>query len=560
MKALNVLVLLTLVLGVASLFVGEAHIAASWVAVAVGIIDYAILALLVLENVLDYRNEPVKSGYFRRNLPALSLAIVFVVLFLIAHLSSTGGGYGAAVVIVRNLFIVAKVFTRFRKLSSFLATLTTHPAQTILLSFLLVILVGCLVLMMPFCTVDDHGLSFLDALFTSTSAVCVTGLIVVDTATALTTIGQVIVLLLIQIGGLGIMLLSFFTLFALGKRVSIENKLLLSYMLSQEDMSSLVGTIKSIVKITAVIEGGGAILLFSAFVPRFGFSFKAAYYAVFHSISAFCNAGFALFSDSLEQFRGDVAVNLIVSLLIILGGISFAVMANLSDRVRGKVGHLTLNTRVVLIVTAILLTAGTFIIYGAEHGSVMKHYSLGEQYLSAFFQSVTLRTAGFNTVPFGSFRTFTYMEMMVFMFIGAASGSTAGGIKVGTVAVLAGYVAAVLRNRRRVTIMRQSISQEQVVRAFLILVFGLTALLVAFSVLSLSERLPFRFVAFEAVSAFGTVGLSAGITSSLSAVGRIVIIVLMFLGRLGPLTVLAAATQRESSVRVEYPQGILSVG
>ncbi len=560
MKVPNLLVLLTLVLGVASLFVGEAHIAAAWVNTAVSAIDWVILALLVIEILIEYLREPLKRGFFRRNSASVGLAALFVVLFLLARFTTASAGYSTAVVIVRNLFIVAKVFTRFRRLSSFLVSLTVHPAQTILVSFLLVILVGCLILMMPFCTVDGHGLSFLNALFTSTSAVCVTGLIVVDTATALTLAGQIVVLLLIQIGGLGIMLLSFFTLFAMGKSVSIENKLLISYMLSQDDMGTLVNTVKSIIRFTVVIEGAGAVLLFAAFVPRFGFTGETLFLALFHSISAFCNAGFALFSDSLVQFRGDVAVNAVISLLIILGGISFAVMLNVMDRIRGSAERLSLNTRVVLVSTAVLLLAGTFIIYGSEHGNVMKGYSLGEQYLSAFFQSVTLRTAGFNTVPFGSFRTFTYLVMMAFMFIGAASGSTAGGIKVNTVGVLLGYVVSVLRNRRRLTIMRHSISRDQVLRAFLILLFGVVALLVAFSILAVSETLPFRFVAFEAVSAFGTVGLSAGITASLSAVGRVVIIVLMFLGRLGPLTVLAAATQRESDVRIEYPQGVIAIG
>jgi trk system potassium uptake protein TrkH len=560
MKAPTVLLFITLILGVVSLFVGEAHLVGAWVPLAVALVDYAILGLIVAENILDYVREPLKRGYVRRNAGGLSFAFAFVALFSAAQLASSFGGYGLAVLILRNLFLLLKIFTRIRRLSSFLVSLTVHPAQTILLSFLVVILVGCLVLMMPFCTVDGNGLPFLSALFTSTSAVCVTGLVVVDTATALTVVGQIVVLLLIQIGGLGIMLLSFFTLFALRQRLSLENKLLISYMLSEDDMSTLVRSVKSIVKITALVEGAGAVLLFAAFLPKFGFTTRTLFYAVFHSVSAFCNAGFALFSNSLESFRSNVAINLIVAVLIIIGGISFGVVLNLTDRVRGRVQHLSLNTRIVLSVTAVLLVAGTFLVYGAEHNQVMKGYSLGDQYLAAFFQSVSLRTAGFNTIPFGSFRTFTYLVMMVFMFVGAASGSTAGGIKVNTLAVLVAYVVSALRNRRKVTIMRHSIGNDQVLRAFLILTFGIVVVLIAFIVLSLTERLPFRFVAFEAVSAFGTVGLSAGITAQLSAAGRVVIIVLMFLGRLGSLTVLTAASQRESPIRVEYPQGTISMG
>ena len=560
MKAPSTLLLGALIAAMFSLALYEIAPTGGWLQVAELLCGIAVLLLVVVEGVVEFVREPLRHGYIRRNRFSLGSALLFALLLAAAQRASVLTAYALALIIIRNLVLLFRTFTNIRRLSSFLVNLTLHPAQTILLSFLTVILVGSLLLMMPVCTVDGQGLGFLNALFTSTSAVCVTGLTVVDTGTTFTLVGQIVVLLLIQVGGLGIMLLSFFTLFALRQRLSLENKLLISYMLSEEDMGALVRSMRSIVVTTALVEGAGALLLFAAFVPRFGFTVRTAYYAIFHSVSAFCNAGFALFSNNLESFRGDAAVNFIIGALIVLGGIGFAVIANVSDRLRGKTTHLSLNTRIVLGATAILIVAGTLIIYGAEHARVMKSYPLGQQYLAAFFQSVTLRTAGFNTIPFGSFRTFTYLSMMVFMFIGAASGSTAGGIKVNTLTVLLAYVVAALRNRRKIMIMRHSIGTDQVLRAFLVLLFALTVLLAAFAVLSISEHLPFRSVAFEAVSAFGTVGLSAGITSQLSAVGRVTIITLMFLGRLGSLTVLAAASQRDTSFEVEYPQGTVSLG
>ena len=575
MKALLVI---TLILSVASLFIEQIGELTPLMWTIISIIDYLVILLIVVEIGTEFRRAPYKRIYLKRNLLSLSFTALFVVLFaynkliVLVYQAGSLGSLPQAMVIMRNVFILLKVFNRLRRLSSFIEEITAHPAQTILFSFLLVILVGTLFLMMPFSSSKGIRLSFLDALFTSTSAVCVTGLIVVDTATAFSIYGKVIILVLIQIGGLGIMILSFFTIFVLRRSMSIEDKMLISYMLSEKDMTKLARSLKEIILITFAIEGIGALLLFLGFFPGFEGGFvNAMFAAVFHSISAFCNAGFSTFSNSLEGFRGNTYLIIVISLLIVTGGISFAVIINLrhgfANRFRRivkkkheKLVRMTMNTKVVLTVSGLLLLVGTLIVYGLEHGRTMAEYGLGEQYLSAFFQSVTLRTAGFNTIPFGDLRASTYLAMAVFMFIGGASGSTAGGLKINTLAVMIAYLNATMRDRESVTLYQSSISMNTVIRAFLILLFAVTLVAAGSFFLTLFEDAPVEHLVFEAVSAFGTVGLSSGITPDLTAPGKAVIILLMFFGRIGPLTVLAAASLSSRKIRIEYPRGEIAIG
>jgi trk system potassium uptake protein TrkH len=478
--------------------------------------------------------------------------------------------------------VVLKVFTRIRKLSSFISSVITQPAQTIVLSFVLVIAVGTLVLMMPFVTNDGAGLAFVEALFTATSAVCVTGLIVVDTATVLTVGGQIVVLVLIQIGGLGIMILSFFTIYVFRRSVSVENKLLISYMLSEKNLNSLAGALKRIIGITFAIELAGAVLLLPLFADEAGSLGEGLFFAVFHAVSAFCNAGFALFSDSLVGFANRPAINAVIAALIIAGGLSFAVV---SDAL-GAVGHtlrewgrriedlvrrrryprpnarytLSVNSRAVLLTSGSLLLAGLILFYAIEHGRSLSDQPTGTQYLVSAFQSVTLRTAGFNTVDLGGLANTSYLAMMAIMFIGGASGSTAGGIKVNTVAVIVGYLRSLRRGEEQTVLFKHSIPAGQVATAFTVLVFGVVAVCLAAAVLALTEPFALVDILFESVSAFATVGLSTGITGGLSIAGRLVIIGLMFIGRLGPLTLFSALSARARKTGVLYPSADLSVG
>lgn len=535
-------------------------------------LDFLILGLLLAEIILDAQVSRALKEYLRRNIPTLLFFGAFVVLFLYSKITydlanqNRIENISRGVVVLRNSFILLKVFSRLKQLSSFFESIATQPAQTILFSFQMVILSGTLLLMLPAATTAQGGLGFIDALFTATSAVCVTGLIVVDTATAFTIWGQLIILGLIQIGGLSIMIISYFTLFSIRQKVSYQNKLLLSYMLSEQNMNQLSRRVKVIIYSTFAIEALGALLLFSAFhVPHVSWH-KSLLLSVFHSVSAFCNAGFALFSDSLEGFSASLLVNGTVALLIILGGISFAVLTNFylitGSRIKAlfrpagtKREQVSLNTYVVVVATPILILSGMLLFYGLEHSNTLAKLPLGEQYLSAFFQSVTMRTAGFNTIPIGSLTTTTLLCMLPFMFVGAAAGSTAGGIKINNAAIIFAYFRSVLSNRKSIVLRRNSLSGSHVNKAFLVFFFGVFAIVIGTVILSATENVPLEELLFEAVSAFGTVGLSTGVTGSLSITGKIVIIVLMFIGRLGPLTILAAASQPEKSVQISYPRG-----
>ncbi|ADK83063.1 TrkH family potassium uptake protein [Sediminispirochaeta smaragdinae] len=571
----NVLVVVTLILSVITLFIEQSSLAADF-AFYSNILDFIVLFLLLFEVYRDFAEAKLRWLYFRRNILSLLFVLAFVVLFVYNKLIYVGRspddlmGLSLGVVIVRNIFILLKTFSRIMRLNTFVESISVHPAQTILFSFLLVILTGALYLMAPFTTISPGGLGFLDALFTSTSAVCVTGLIVVDTATVFTFWGHLGILILIQIGGLSIMIISYFTIFLFRRQVSLEEKLLISYMLSEKDMTNLAKNLRTIIFSSFFLEAAGALLLYFPMKGAAGGGSESALFlAVFHAVSAFCNAGFALFSDSLEQFRGMLSVNLVVAALIIIGGISFAVISDLRHffsvrivalfrRRRPGIGSISLNSRLVLVGTAVLLLSGTYLVYGLEHTGALAQLPLAQQYLSAFFQSVTLRTAGFNTIPFDSLKSPTLLVMIVFMFIGAASGSTAGGVKINNIAIVWAYIRSVLRGGGQATIMRRSIEPEQVNSAFLVLLFGVSAVFGGTILLSASERAPLDRILFEAVSAFGTVGLSTGITAGLSSMGKWVIISLMFMGRLGPLTILAAVSRQGKRSPVAYPTGNIS--
>lgn len=535
-------------------------------------LDFLIMVLLMAEIISEIRTSRGLKEYLRRNIPTLLFFTVFLVLFVYSKATyvlveqNRIENVSRGVIIVRNGFILLKVFSRLKRLSSFFESIATQPAQTILFSFQMVILAGTLLLMLPFATNSQGGMAFIDALFTATSAVCVTGLIVVDTATAFTVWGQLVILALIQIGGLSIMIISYFTLFSVRQKVSYQDKLLLSYMLSEQNMNQLSKRVKTIIYTTFGIEAIGALLLSAAFHMPGGPWQETLLLSVFHSVSAFCNAGFALFSTSLEQFSESLLVNATIAVLIILGGISFAVLMNFysitGSRIRAlfrptktKREQVSLNTYVVIIATPVLILAGMLLFYGLEHGNTLAKLPLAEQYLAAFFQSVTLRTAGFNTIPIGSLTTTTLLCMLPFMFIGAASGSTAGGIKINNAAIMYAYLKSVLLNQDSIILRRNSLSRSHVNKAFLVFFFGVFTVSAGTIILSATETAPLQEILFETVSAFGTVGLSTGITGTLSFTGRVVIIVLMFVGRLGPLTILAAASQPEKSVQVSYPRG-----
>ena len=563
-------------LGVASIALQNAHVWGAWVNLATHILDIAILLLFVSRFFIDLIRSPGKWAFLRRDIVEAVLVVVFLGTFFwgkyyhICVQPHRLHDLPVKLIIAISVFNVLKSVSRMKRMNSFLKNLSLHPAQTIMLSFLGVIMAGTVLLMLPFSTAGEATLGFINALFTATSAVCVTGLIVVDTATRFSAVGKTVIMCLIQAGGLGIMLFAFFTAFLAGKKLSLEQKLMASYILDRQDTRNLAKGVKFIVTATFCIELAGALLLFIAFRRPVGGLLRAAFYSVFHSVSAFCNAGFALFSGNFAQFRSFAFLNFVIAGLIIAGGISFAVMLNaggqLVERFRRRffdrgqrVSKLKLNTKIVLLGTLILIAAGTLLIYKFEHKAMLPE-STGTQYLQAFFQSVTLRTAGFNTMDISKLHLSTYALMMLFMFIGGASGSTAGGVKINTVGVIWGYVRSVFAGREQVVLFKNSVSKDQVNQAFLVVLLALITVFSGALILSMTESFKFVRVLFEVFSAFGTVGLSTGITSSLTGAGKLVITLLMFIGRLGPLTIVAALSQKIGRDLVKYPEAKISIG
>lgn len=573
----NLLIAVVLLLGIVSLFIEFSRLQSTSVRYITNTIDYIILLLFIIEIVSGIVRTQRKIDYFREHIPEIVFLCVFFLLFMFSKYMGyvmkvrEVASMGKYVIILRNVFILVKIGGRIRSINSLLKRIATHPAQAVLFSFVAVIIVGTLLIMLPYSTVDNKGLGLVNALFTATSAVCVTGLIVVDTATRFSILGKSVILLLIQIGGLGIMVLSYFMMSLFKRKLTLERTLIASYMLDESDLTSLHGDLRSIISSTLIIEFIGFLLLIVAFARIFSFHRTAVYVSLFHAVSAFCNAGFSLFSDNLEAFNGNLLVNFIIAMLIILGGFGFSVLQNIykviGDRFQRLLGNrekrrlsFTLNSKVVLLVSGLLIVSGMLMIYAFEHNNSILSLPLQTQYMTAFFQSVTLRTAGFNTINFTSLHRFTYLLMILFMFVGGASGSTAGGVKVNTIAVIGGYVNGIITNREEVTVFNHSIAGDLINRAFFILLLYAILIFTGTLILTMTEQFESMQILFEVVSAIGTVGLSTGITSSLTTTGKLIIIVLMFIGRVGPLTIFIALSQRKKRYPVTHPTGHIAIG
>jgi len=440
------------------------------------------------------------------------------------------------------------------------------PAKALVLAFGAAISLGTVALVLPQASSSGTSVGLINALFTATSAVCVTGLVVVDTGTQWSALGQGAILLLIQAGGLGIM--TFSTLFALlvGKRINLRERLLIQETLNQVSLSGLVRLTRYVLIVSFSIEAMGAALLAARWSQDYALG-RAVYLGVFHAVSAFNNAGFDLFSTSLRGYVGDAVTNLVVMFLIVVGGIGFTILADLYGwRRRGGSGRrngLSLHSRVVLLVTGILIVVGAAAVYLLERGNPETLGSLGPggALLAAAFQSITPRTAGFNTVPTVALRDATLFLLLIFMFIGGSPASTAGGIKTTTFFTLGARAWTLFRGRDEVELFERRLAPGTVERAFA--VTAASAALVAASTMTLlvTEGAGFLPTLFEVTSAFGTVGLSVGLTSKLSAAGKLVVSLTMFAGRVGPLTIatlLAAGERRKTAVR--YPEDRIVIG
>ena len=452
----------------------------------------------------------------------------------------------------------------------------SNAPRLIILSFAGAILVGTVLLILPFSTRDPGPMHPVDALFTSSSAVCVTGLIVVDTGTFFTPFGRGVILFLIQLGGLGIMTMSTFFLIMLRRRLTLKDRIALRDALGEEKISGLPGLILLIVGMTLLLEAAGGAVLTWRFYRFYGYPLdRALVHGFFHSISAFCNAGFSLYPDSLTRFSGDGIVIGVVSVLILLGGFGFLVWYNLThiyfwrrDRIRR--GRVRLQTRIVLLISGILLLVMFVFFIGAEWTNTLGGRPPAERLLSGFFHSVTPRTAGFNTVPVSRMLPATLWLTMAMMFIGASPGGTGGGIKTSTFAVILASARRMITGREQLLIRRKSVAEHTAVKAIAIAVISLALIFVSSGLLMLLEgtiagdgcRAGFLGeILFETVSAFGTVGLSTGLTPELSYPGRLVIVITMFLGRVGPLTLaLLVGRRRRSGAAIRYPEEGVMVG
>jgi trk system potassium uptake protein len=440
------------------------------------------------------------------------------------------------------------------------------PTQIIVIGFAFVIILGTLLLTLPLASQDGKSAGLIDAFFTATSAVCVTGLVVRDTATQWTIFGQVVILLLIQIGGIGFM--TFGTLFAMviGKKITYKERVVIQESLNQMNVKGIVKLSRNILLLTFVIELIGAFFLSFRFIPLLGIP-KGIGYSLFHSISAFCNAGFDLMGSvtgpfsSLTSFKNDLLINFVLMILIILGGLGFSVIIEVYNKRKFK--KLSLHSKIVIRMTSILLILGfimTFVLEFTNPNSI-GNYRFIDKILPAMFQSVTTRTAGYNSLDLSQLTTASIFLTMLLMFIGGSSGSTAGGIKTTTFGVVLGMMRSVLKGDPDTEIFGRRISSLIVKKSVTIIGLALSLILFVTMVLSITEtNAQFKEILFEVISAFATVGLSLGLTPSLSIMGKIMIAITMFLGRVGPLTFFLAITYKESQQKVKFPEENLLVG
>ncbi len=446
------------------------------------------------------------------------------------------------------------------------------PGNITILSFIGLIAVGTLLLSLPQ-SANGLALSPVDALFTATSATCVTGLVVVDTGSRLTLFGQWVILVLIQIGGLGFMTLSTVIILSVGGKVSLMDRRVFQEAFTPGPDTRLPALIRSVIQFTLIFEAAGIILLYLRFSKIYTPG-QALYHAVFHSISAFCNAGFCLYPDNMTRFHADALVSLTMSGLIIFGGIGFLVLMELKNRftranpsVRPR--DLSLHSKLVLTLTGLLLAMGTIWFLAIEWHGAMAGFAIPVKIMVAFFQSVTARTAGFNTMDFGTATSATLLFTIFLMFVGAAPGSTGGGIKITTLGVLLALGRSRLRGRETTPIFQRTLTRGTEAKAIgvytvsIVLIYcAVMAMMVgdAYTPLHSTGRPSFLDLVFETVSAFGTVGLSLGITPELSAWNKTVLVIVMFTGRLGPLTIAYAVSTRQHTYKHRYAEDRVMIG
>lgn len=453
------------------------------------------------------------------------------------------------------------------------------PTQIIVIGFLSVILLGTFLLMLPISSSDGEVVSFTDAIFTATSSVCVTGLVVVNTMNHWTVFGKIVIISLIQIGGIGFMSLFTIILLFLGKKITLKERVILQESFNLSNFQGMVTFVKKIVKGTFILEGAGAIILSLRFIPEFGI-LGGIFRGIFHSVSAFCNAGFDILTESsLIPYAGDYIINIVIMFLIVVGGLGFTVWTDLLNLYRKRndknfnlkkgILDLSLHSKIVISITFFLIIFGWmfFLISEFNNTNTIGNLRFDQKILASLFQSVTLRTAGFDSINQAGMNYASKFMSILLMAVGGSPGGTAGGIKTVTMGVIMISVLSVIKGSDSINIFKKSISFNTLQKSLAVAIMILSVIFVSTMILSISEahmEYDYEFIdlLFETTSAIATVGLSTGITSSLSIVGKLVIIVCMFIGRLGPITVAVALSSKYSQNQnlVHYPEDKVLVG
>ncbi|SKC62321.1 trk system potassium uptake protein TrkH [[Eubacterium] yurii] len=427
--------------------------------------------------------------------------------------------------------------------------------------FFIIILIGAVILNMGFSSAKGQSIGFLDALFTSTSSVCVTGLIVADTGTYWSDFGKFVIMILIQIGGLGFMTIATLGVIISGEKLSYSKKLLIQDSLSSEKTSDIIKFCKKIILVSLFIELVGAICLSIAFVPEFGFV-KGICYGIFHSVTAFCNAGFDIMGNfsSLTAYFNNPIVNISIMLLIILGGLGFSTIFDINRKRAFK--KFRLNTKIILITTAILIVIPTFLffIFEMNNPKTLGSMNFGEKILASLFQVVSPRTAGYNTIELSQMYDSTKFLTIILMFIGGAPASTAGGLKTTTFALIIISVYCLFKQKSEIEIFGRTVPFKNLNKALVSLVIGFTLVITGTMIILSYSDFDFLTVLYEVTSAYATVGLTLGITTKLNAICKITLIILMFMGRVGSLTVLYSFIKTDSKKKYKYPKEEINIG
>lgn len=451
-----------------------------------------------------------------------------------------------------------------------------HPSPTrrIALSFALVILIGSLILSLPICN-QGPKISYIDHLFMATTATCVTGLVTSVVVEQYSLIGQFVILGLIQIGGLGFLTIMSVFIVWMKKRLSYTNKLIMQEALNQDSLNHIGLYIRRVITYTLMFETLGACLLSIVFIPDYGVM-KGTYYAIFHAISAFCNAGIDLLgANSLVSYSNNLIVNATICFLIFAGGLGFIVWTDIFHvyhktkerfryfKLKNFIKNLSLHSKIVLVTTFILIISGALMFFGLEYDGALQGRSMQEMTLVSIFQSITLRTAGFFTTNIGPLTDATKFIMCFYMFIGGSPAGTAGGIKTVTAVISYCFIRANVRGEKHISIMKRTLDDSLISRATSILMISVVICLAGAFTLSITENFDFIDILFEVVSAFATVGLSAGITPELSAIGKLIIIVIMFIGRIGPVTMVLVFAKKHMMMKgkdILYAKGNVLIG